>query len=206
MLLSPHSSPLTNNIKNQGPTAYLNFGTPEHIAEQEWTNANTFAAYLIHRNNNSPHSFDGLYTYGFLTLSTSLEWDPQTEQGMDSLHSLRAALRWLKIAAEDLWRRKTWREGAWAAAGPLWREIVDVEDVWGQQDERKYTEITVSRWRWWAARLDELAVGNMIDYESKSLARASAKTIRSLERDWMEAGGETKSRESELVLSRSHQG
>ncbi|CAD0100506.1 unnamed protein product [Aureobasidium mustum] len=112
---------------------------------------------------------------------------------MDSLHSLSAALKWLEIAAEDLWRRKTWWEGAWAAAGPLWREIVDAEDVWGEQDERKYSEVTVSRWRWWAARLDELAVGNMIDDESKSLARASAETIRSLERDWMEASDETES-------------
>ncbi|KAG9680781.1 hypothetical protein KCU95_g17967, partial [Aureobasidium melanogenum] len=57
----------------QGPTAYLNFGNPEHIAEQEWTNANTFAAFLIHNNSIPPSLFDHLYTYVFRTLADSLE-------------------------------------------------------------------------------------------------------------------------------------
>ncbi|KAH0353084.1 hypothetical protein KCU81_g1854, partial [Aureobasidium melanogenum] len=87
----------------QGPTAYLNFGRSEYIAEQEWTNANTFAAFLIHNNSIPPSSFDHLYTYGFRTLADSLEWDARTEEGKDSLNSLRAALRWLKIAAREMW-------------------------------------------------------------------------------------------------------
>ncbi|KAI4745477.1 hypothetical protein E4T50_04163 [Aureobasidium sp. EXF-12298] len=171
----------------QGPTAYLNFGRPEHIAEQEWTNANTFAAYLVHNNNNSPCSFDHLYTIGFRTLANSLEWNARTVEGMDSLHSLRAALRWMKTAGQDLWHKSSW-EGGWAVAGPLWREIVDAEDGWSEGDETKYTSITTTRWLWWAERLNELAEGNMIDDESKALARASAETIKSFELDWVGSG------------------
>ncbi|KAK6001707.1 hypothetical protein QM012_002197 [Aureobasidium pullulans] len=178
----------------QGPTAYLNFGRPEHIAEQEWTNVNTFAAYLVHNSNNSPCSFNHLYTFSFRTLADSLEWDPQTEKGMDSLHSIRAALRWLKIAAQDLWQ-KTSCDGGWASAGLLWREYGDEKEIWSEQDEQSPHLITLARWLWWAMRLDELAKGNMIDDESKSLARASAETIRGLERDWMEVNDQMDSHE-----------
>lgn len=116
---------------------------------------------------------------------------------MDSLHSLRAALRWMKIAGQDLWRR-TSGEGGWASAGPLWREVMDAEDVWSEVDKTKYTSITSTRWLWWATRLDELAEGNMIDDESKSLARASAEIIRSLELDRMEANDRSQNREQNL--------
>ncbi|KAG9587057.1 hypothetical protein KCU77_g6043, partial [Aureobasidium melanogenum] len=165
----------------QGPTAYLNFGRPEHIAEQEWTNANTFAAFLVHNSSNSPCSFDHLYTFGYRTLADSLEWDAHTVEGMDSLHSLRAALRWMKIAGQNLWYKSSW-EGGWAVAGPLWREIVDAEDGWSEQDGNRHTSVTLARWLWWAQRLDELAESKMIDDESKSLAKASAEAIRDFDR------------------------
>jgi hypothetical protein len=35
-----------------------------------------------------------------------------------------------------------------------------------------------ARWLWWAGRLDELAESNMIDDESKAMARFSADIIR----------------------------
>lgn len=76
-----------------------------------------------------------------------------------------------------------WRKGGWAAAGPLWREVVDdKEDGWGEEDGNRYTTISLARWLWWAERLDELTEGDMIDDESKALARASVETIRGLER------------------------
>lgn len=116
---------------------------------------------------------------------------------MDSLHSLRAALNWIKIAGQDLWRR-TSEKGGRASAGPLWREIVDAEDIWSQEDKSKYTSIAPTRWLWWATRLDELAEGDTIDDESKALARASAKKIRSLERGWMEANDQPQNRRHNL--------
>jgi hypothetical protein len=93
----------------------------------------------------------------------------------------------MKIAGQDLWHKSSW-EGGWAVAGPLWREIVDAEDGWSEGDETKYTSITTTRWLWWAERLNELAEGNMIDDESKALARASAETIKSFELDWVGSG------------------
>jgi hypothetical protein len=158
----------------RGPTAYINDGTPEHIAEQQWTNQNTFAAYLIHGSNSSPCNFDYLYQYAFRVLSDSLEWDARTVEGMDSLHSLRAAMTWILIAADEVWER-TRTNGGWAVAGPLWLEEVHQD---AKQESDAHSLITSARWSWWAARLDELAESNMIDEESKAMARSSADSIR----------------------------
>jgi hypothetical protein len=89
------SNLILSNLAYTGPTAYINDGTPEHIAEQQWTNQNTFVAYLIHGSRNSPCNFDYLFQYVFRVLADSLEWDARTVEGMDSLHSLRAAMRWI---------------------------------------------------------------------------------------------------------------
>ncbi|THW07834.1 hypothetical protein D6D24_09488 [Aureobasidium pullulans] len=83
-----------------GPTAYISDGLAEHWAEQKWTNLNTFAAYLISSLNDTPCPFDYLYLYTFRTITDSLEYDPKTEKGIDSLHSLRSACRWITIAGE----------------------------------------------------------------------------------------------------------
>jgi hypothetical protein len=166
---------LLSNLAYTGPTAYISDGTPEHIAEQQWTNQNTFAAYLIYGSKNCLHNFEYLYQYAFRVLADSLEWDARTVEGMDSLHHVRAAMRWILIAGNEVWE-KTRTSGGWAVAGPLW-----LEDVHGEDDEEKsnrHSLITPERWFWWAARLDELAESNMIDEESKSMAKSSAKSIR----------------------------
>ncbi|THY34432.1 hypothetical protein D6D01_01926 [Aureobasidium pullulans] len=90
-----------------GPTAYISDGLAEHWAEQKWTNLNTFAAYLISGSNETPCSFDYLYLYTFRTITDSLEYDPKTEKGIDSLHSLRSACRWITIAGEQIWTEIT---------------------------------------------------------------------------------------------------
>jgi hypothetical protein len=162
----------------RGPTAYISDGTPEHIAEQQWTNQNTFAAYLIHGSNNSPCNFDYLYQYALRVLAESLEWDARTVEGMDSLHSLRAAMRWILIAGNEIWER-TRTNGGWAVAGPLWLENVYEDD--DGEASNMHDLITSARWSWWAARLDELAESNMIDEESKAMAKSSAHSIEGLE-------------------------
>jgi hypothetical protein len=167
-----------SNLACTGPTAYINDGTPEHIAEQQWTNQNTFAAYIIYSSNDSPCNFDYLYQYAFRVLADSLEWDARTVEGMDSLHSLRAAMRWIAIAGGEVWNR-TRRDGGWAVAGPLWCEEWE-EDV-DEGASNMHNEITSTRWLWWAARLDQLAESNMIDEESKAMARSSADIIRGFE-------------------------
>ncbi|THX47807.1 hypothetical protein D6D06_09434 [Aureobasidium pullulans] len=86
-----------------GPTAYISDGLAEHWAEQKWTNLNTFTAYLISGSNDTPYPFDYLYLYAFRTITDSLEYDPKTEKGIDSLHSLRSACRWIMIAGEQIW-------------------------------------------------------------------------------------------------------
>ncbi|KAI4853563.1 hypothetical protein E4T44_00758 [Aureobasidium sp. EXF-8845] len=162
----------------RGPTAYINDGTPEHIAEQQWTNQNTFAAYLIRRSDNSPCNFDYLYQYAFRVLADSLEWDARTVEGMNSLHSLQAAMRWLLIAGNEVWE-KTRTSGGWAVAGPLWLEDMYEEDD-DEEESKNYNLVTPARWSWWAVRLNELAQSNMIDEESKSMAKLSANNIRGL--------------------------
>jgi hypothetical protein len=160
----------------RGPTAYINDGTPEHIAEQQWANQNTFAAYLIRGSNNSTCNFDYLYQYAFRVLAGSLEWDARTVEGMDSLHSLRAAMRWILIAGNEVWERTRTSE-SWAVAGPLLLDEV-YEDNDEEEVSNKHSLITRARWLWWASRLDELAESNMIDEESKAMARSSANSIR----------------------------
>jgi hypothetical protein len=164
----------------RGPTAYINDGTPEHIAEQQWTNQNTFATYLIHGSGNSPCDFACLYQYAFRVLAESLDWDARTVEGMNSLHSLRAAMRWILIAGNEVWER-TRSNGGWAVAGPLWLGVVYEDDA--GQESNVHSLITSARWSWWATRLDELAEGNMIDEESKAMARSSADRIRGFRGD-----------------------
>lgn len=152
-----------------GPTAYINDGTPEYIAEQQWTNRNTFTAYLIRNSTNSPSNFAFLYQFAFRVLADALEWDARTVEGMDSLHSLRAALRWTEIAGDELWERiKT--KGS-ARAGHLWLEEWEREGF-DERESNAQNSITPARWLWWAARLDELAESNMIDDQSKAMARS----------------------------------
>jgi hypothetical protein len=178
--LLPNLKPLSN-LACTGPTAYINDGTPEHIAEQHWTNQNTFAAYLIHGSSDSPCDFNYLYQYGFRVLADSLEWDARTVEGMDSLHSLRATMRWITIAGDEVWER-TRTYGGWAVAGPLWLEVWEGEDV-DEQENNAINSITLTRWLLWAGRLNGLAESNMIDEESKAMARSSAETIRGFEGD-----------------------
>jgi hypothetical protein len=164
-----------SNLTCTGSTAYINDGTPEHIAEQQWTNQNTLAAYLIHGGSDSPCNFDYLYQYAFRVLADSLEWDARTVEGMDSLYSLRAAMRWIQIAGDEVWGR-TRTDGGWAVAGPLWLREWEGEDV--EQESNAHNMVISARWLWWAGRLDELAESNMIDDESKAMARFSADIIR----------------------------
>ncbi|KAH0294737.1 hypothetical protein KCU62_g449, partial [Aureobasidium sp. EXF-3399] len=158
------------------PTAYINDGVPEHIAEQQWTNQNTFAANLIHSSSDSPCSFDFLYQFAFRVIADSLEWDARTVEGMDSLHSLRAAMRWIEIAGDEVWER-TRTNGGWTVAGPLWYEEWERQ---GSDDEGSdaHNSVTPARWLWWAKRLHELAESNMIDEEAKTMAGASAHKMR----------------------------
>ncbi|CAD0108368.1 unnamed protein product [Aureobasidium uvarum] len=155
----------------RGPTAYINDGIPEHIAEQQWTNLNTFAACLISNRADSPRSFDYLYTFAFRCITDSLEWDARTEQGMFSLYSLPAAMRWLCIAGQ-----KVWENGTWCVAGPLWRGYCEGEEV--EVEDGGNNGITLERWLWWAERLEELGESNMIDEEAKALAGSCAEMIR----------------------------
>jgi len=163
-----------------GPTAYINDGSPEHTAEQQWTNQNTFAAYLIRGSSDSPCNFDYLYQSAFRVIADSLEWDARTAEGMDSLHSLRAAMRWIEIAGKEIWQRAK-MDGS-AVAGPLWltemhRRHIDLEG------SNAHSLITPARWLWWADRLHELAESNMIDEEAKIMARSSAHKMRRIQED-----------------------
>jgi hypothetical protein len=87
-------------------------------------------------------------------------------------------MRWIAIAGGEVWNR-TRRDGGWAVAGPLWCEEWE-EDV-DEGASNMHNEITSTRWLWWAARLDQLAESNMIDEESKAMARSSADIIRGFE-------------------------
>ncbi|THZ84879.1 hypothetical protein D6C88_05688 [Aureobasidium pullulans] len=166
-----------------GPTAYISDGLAEHWAEQKWTNLNTFAAYLISGSDDTPYSFDYLYLYTFRTVTDSLEYDPETEKGIDSLHSLRSACRWITIAGEQIWT-ESMRSPRNAVAGPLWHRKYHADLVKsGQWGERSL--ITSQRWLAWASRLDELAGSNMIEDELKFMARSSAEMIRMFEREWV---------------------
>jgi len=158
-----------------GPTAYINDGLPEHFAEQQWTNQNTFVAYLIHGNVNSSNNFDFLYQFAFRVLADSLEWDSRAVEGMDSLHSLRAAMRWIEIAGEEVWQRA--KMNGSAVAGPLWLTEMHSRDI-GVEGSNAHSLITPARWLWWAERLHELAESNMIDDEAKTMARSSAHKVR----------------------------
>ncbi|THW72862.1 hypothetical protein D6D17_10678, partial [Aureobasidium pullulans] len=154
-----------------GPTAYISDGLAEHWAEQKWTNLNTFAAYLISGSDNTPCPFDYLYLYTFRTITNSLEYDPKTEKGIDSLHSLRSACRWITIAGEQIWT-ESMRSPRNAAVGPLWHRKYHADLVKsGQWEERSL--ITSQRWLARASRLDELAGSNMIEDELKDMARSS---------------------------------
>jgi hypothetical protein len=84
-------------------------------------------------------------------------------------------MRWILIAGNEVWER-TRMSGGWAVAGPLWLE--EVYDDAGEEERKMYTLITPARWTWWARGLDELAESNMIDEESKTMARSSADSIR----------------------------
>ncbi|KAG2164729.1 hypothetical protein VTO58DRAFT_103270 [Aureobasidium pullulans] len=166
-----------------GPTAYISDGLAEHWAEQKWTNLNTFAAYLISGSDNTPCPFDYLYLYTFRTITDSLEYDPKTEKGIDSLHSLRSACRWIMIAGEQIWT-ETMRRSRNAVAGPLWhRKYLAGLVKSGQWEERSL--ITPQRWLVWASRLDELAESDMIEDELEGMARSSAEMIRTFEREWV---------------------
>jgi hypothetical protein len=98
---------------------------------------------------------------------------------MYSLHSLRAALRWIEIAGYEVRERS--RTNGGAVAGPLWLRDWEEEDA-NEREINTRNLITSARWLWWAARLDELAAGDMIDEESKAMARSSADKIRGF--DW----------------------
>lgn len=163
-----------------GPTAYVNDGTPEHIAEQQWTNQNTFAAYLVNGSGDSPCNFHFLYRFAFRVLADSLEWDARTAEGMDSLHSLRAAMRWIEIAGEEVWQR-TKMNGS-AVEGPLWLAELHGRDI-GLEGSNAHSLITLARWLWWADRLDDMAESNMIDEEAKVMARSSAHKMRRIQED-----------------------
>jgi hypothetical protein len=90
-------------------------------------------------------------------------------------------MRWIQIAGDEVWER-TRTYGGWAVAGPLWLREWEGDDVGGQENNTHDT-ITSARWLWWAVRLDELAESNMIDEESKAMARSSAEIIRGFEGD-----------------------
>ncbi|THW82988.1 hypothetical protein D6D15_09887 [Aureobasidium pullulans] len=166
-----------------GPTAYISDGLAEHWAEQKWTNLNTFAAYLISGSDNTPCPFDYLYLYTFRTITDSLEYDPKTEKGIDSLHSLRSACRWITIAGEQIWT-ESMRSPRNAAAGPLWHRKYHADLVKsGQWEERSL--VTSPRWLAWASRLDELAGSGMIEDELNDMARSCAEMIRMFEREWV---------------------
>ncbi|KAI4722810.1 hypothetical protein E4T48_01004 [Aureobasidium sp. EXF-10727] len=165
--LPSFSTDLSDSMR--GPTAYINDGIPEHIAEQHWTNQNTFAAYLISHSHGSVYLFDYLYPFAFRCLTESLKWDPRTEQGMFSLCSLPAAMRWVCIAGHELWESERW-----GVAGPLWRTYCKEEGM----DEDGRNAINRDRWLWWASRLDDLGESNMIGEEAKATARNCADIIR----------------------------
>ncbi|THY73575.1 hypothetical protein D6C93_10449 [Aureobasidium pullulans] len=163
--------------------AYISDGLAEHWAEQKWTNLNTFAAYLISGSDNTPCPFDYLYLYAFRTITDSLEYDPKTEKGIDSLHSLRSACRWITIAGEQIWT-ESMRSPRNAAVGPLWHRKYHADLVKsGQWEERSL--ITSQRWLAWASRLDELAGSDMVEDELEGMARSSAEMIRMFEREWV---------------------
>ncbi|CAD0096190.1 unnamed protein product, partial [Aureobasidium vineae] len=142
------------------PTAYINDGVPEHIAEQQWTNQNTFAAYVIFNTASSSYSFDYLYTFAFRCIADSLEWDARTEQGMFSGYEI----------ATYCGRQ------ALGFAGPLWRAYW--EDDGDRDEEDGINAITEARWLWWARRLNGLGQSNIIDEEAKAMAVICAEMIR----------------------------
>ncbi|KAI5206791.1 hypothetical protein E4T39_02294 [Aureobasidium subglaciale] len=168
-----------------GVTGYINDGEAEHVAEQQWTNQNTFAASLYKGSITSPSALDFLSLYAFRTIADSLEHDPTTAEGIDCLHNLRSACRWLTIAGEELWT-ETMRTRCFAFAGPT-RVVED-----GCEDKNGRDIITVRRWLAWAKRLDELVGSNMTEDESKELARIAADKIRHFEKYWEFDDDETK--------------
>ncbi|KAI5256262.1 hypothetical protein E4T42_01588 [Aureobasidium subglaciale] len=161
-----------------GVTGYINDGEAEHIAEQQWTSHNTFAAFLYQGNSASPCDFGFLSLYAFRTIVYSLEYDPTTVKGIDSLHNLRSACRWILIAGEELWT-ETMQSRCSASAGPM--RVCEE----GYEDDHGRNSVTVRRWLAWARRLDDLAAGNIIEDELNELARAAAGRIKDLEKYWV---------------------
>ena len=85
-------------------------------------------------------------------------------------------MRWIQIAGKHVWERTSTKE-SYAVAGSLWLREWEEEDF-EEQESNVWSLITSARWLWWAARLDELAASNMIDEETKVMARSSADKIR----------------------------
>jgi len=94
---------------------------------------------------------------------------------MDSLHSLRGAMRWIEIAGEEIWQRA--KMNGSAVAGPLWLTEMHRWDI-DVEESSAHNSITPARWLRWADRLDDMAESNMIDEEAKIMARSSALKMR----------------------------
>ncbi|KAI5270154.1 hypothetical protein E4T47_06410 [Aureobasidium subglaciale] len=161
-----------------GVTGYINDGESEHVAEQQWTSQNTFAAYLFQGSSTSPCDLQFLSLYAFRTIADSLEHDPTTAEGVNSLHNLRSACRWIMIAGEKLWT-ETMQTRCFAFAGPM--RVVEE----GYEDDHGRNSVTVKRWLAWAKRLHELADSNMVEDELKASAREAADWIKEFEKYWV---------------------